>query len=251
MSKSPTPSDPAAKPDYGMDGPDFLYGFLLAGAIGLTTGFLLRARGRGTPDTVASFALLAGGGVCAALGAMMTAYWLGGKLRVRDYLLNRIAWRGDETVLDVGVGRGLLAIGAAKRLTTGRVIGIDIWNAADLSGNGAAGAARNAAIEGVSDKIELVTADARRMGFADASFDVVLSLLCLHNIEPESDRTVACHEIARVLKPGGTVLIGDYVPTGDYAKALADAGLTVRSTAPRFVEAYSLMWVTEAVKPGA
>jgi hypothetical protein len=39
-----------------------------------------------------------------------------GKLRERDRLLDSIPWRGDEAVLDVGCGRGLLLVGAAKRL---------------------------------------------------------------------------------------------------------------------------------------
>ena len=42
-----------------------------------------------------------------------------------------IPWRGNETVLDVGTGRGLLMIGAARRLTTGISVGIDIWSAKD------------------------------------------------------------------------------------------------------------------------
>jgi hypothetical protein len=31
-----------------------------------------------------------------------------GKLRLRDKVLNALRWRGDETVLDVGCGHGLL-----------------------------------------------------------------------------------------------------------------------------------------------
>jgi cyclopropane fatty-acyl-phospholipid synthase-like methyltransferase len=38
-------------------------------------------------------------------------------------------------LLDVGTGRGLLMIGAARRLTSGKAVGIDIWNVEDLSGN--------------------------------------------------------------------------------------------------------------------
>jgi arsenite methyltransferase len=87
------------------------------------------------------------------------------------------------------------------------------------------------------------------MSFPDAMFDVVLSLLCLHNIDDARERADACREIARVLKPGGTVLLGDYVPTHDYAAALAAAGLTVRSSRPYFREAYGLTWIVEAVKP--
>jgi len=38
-------------------------------------------------------------------------------------------------VLDVGCGRGLLLIGAARRLTTGKAVGVDIWQAEDRVGN--------------------------------------------------------------------------------------------------------------------
>jgi arsenite methyltransferase len=38
-----------------------------------------------------------------------------GKLRVRDRLIESLSLRGDESVLDVGCGRGLLLIAAAKQ----------------------------------------------------------------------------------------------------------------------------------------
>src|SRR5215208_5553655 len=50
-----------------------------------------------------------------------------GKYRECERLLDSIPWRGDEIVLDVGCGRGLLLVGAAKRLRTGRAVGVDIW----------------------------------------------------------------------------------------------------------------------------
>jgi hypothetical protein len=50
------------------------------------------------------FLLVAGG---------MVWYSKVGKLRMRDRVLELILWRGDEMVLDIGCGRGLLLIGAA------------------------------------------------------------------------------------------------------------------------------------------
>ncbi|MBA0085829.1 MAG: 50S ribosomal protein L11 methyltransferase, partial [Acidobacteria bacterium Pan2503] len=50
-----------------------------------------------------------------------------GKLALRERLLDKIPWRGDESVLDVGCGRGLLAVGAAKRVSSGTVTGVDVW----------------------------------------------------------------------------------------------------------------------------
>jgi predicted RNA methylase len=50
------------------------------------------------------------------LGALLLLLWssLFGKFRARDALLNAVPWRGDEQVLDVGCGHGLMLIGAAK-----------------------------------------------------------------------------------------------------------------------------------------
>jgi len=50
--------------------------------------------------------------------ALMIDYSVRGKFRHRDKMIRMIQWRGDEKVLDVGTGRGLLLIGAAKHLTT-------------------------------------------------------------------------------------------------------------------------------------
>ena len=111
-------------------------------------------------------------------------------------------------MLDVGCGLGLFLIGAAKRLSTGRAVGIDKWQQEDLSGNNE-GALSNAMIEGVADKVEVHTGDARKLPFPDASFDVVLSSMALHNIYNAGERQTAVREIARVLAPGGRVLIVD------------------------------------------
>ena len=67
-----------------------------------------------------------------------------------------------------------------------------------------------------------------------ASFDVVLSNLCIHNIPDQEGRAQACREIARVLKPGGTALISDFILTGFYEKVFAAAGLKTSRTGLNF-----------------
>ena len=146
------------------------------------------------------------------------------KLRVRDRMLESIPWRGDEQVLDVGCGRGLFLIGAAKRLKNGKATGVDLWQSDDLSGNTAEAALSNAKAEGVAGRVKIETADARKLPFAESSFDVVLSSLALHNIPSSADRSKALHEIARVLKSGGYLAIFDIFHTGAYAKTLAELG---------------------------
>jgi len=52
-----------------------------------------------------------------------------------DRILDRLHLRGDEVVLDMGCGRGAVLTAVARRLTTGRVTGVDIWSKKDQSGN--------------------------------------------------------------------------------------------------------------------
>src|SRR5262245_50606957 len=132
-----------------------------------------------------------------------------GKLRDRERLLNAIAWSGREQVLDVGCGRGLMLVGAARRLTTGKATGIDSWQAEDLSGNRREAALVNAEREGVADRVDVQTADMRTLPFPDATFDVVVSRAAIHNLYSPADRAKAIRQIARVLKPGGHALIDD------------------------------------------
>jgi arsenite methyltransferase len=165
-----------------------------------------------------------------------------GKVRERETYLDKIAWRGDERVLDVGCGLGLFLIGAAKRLSTGRAVGIDKWQAEDLSGNNVAGTLNNAMIEGVADKVDVYTGDARTLPFPDASFDVILSSMALHNIYNAGERQTAVREIARVLKSGGRVLIVDVRHTRHYARILREAGLDARCV--QGIVAYLLTTIT-------
>jgi len=243
-------SPPAnGKANYGWDAPGIMLGMLAIGGALAAFGVGLAAWQPFAYARVLGIVLIIAGAVPLMLGLAMLQYGLVGKMRTRDAMLNLVAWRGDEMVLDVGTGAGMLMIGAAKRLTRGgRAIGIDIWSAKDLSNNSADSTHRNIAIEGVAACTEVKTEDATRLTFPDESFDAVFSLLCLHNIEPRTSQVVACQEIARVLKPGGRVVIGDYVPTHFYARALREAGLEVRRSSAAFGIAGALMWLVVADK---
>ncbi len=127
---------------------------------------------------------------------------------VRNRILNAIPWRGDEMVLDVGCGSGMLLNGCAKRLTTGKAVGIDIW-ASDSGGGTVDLLWENARSEGVADRIEVKKADARQMPFEDEAFDVVVSSWALHHMGAAAEQEQATREMLRVLKPGGTIALVD------------------------------------------
>jgi arsenite methyltransferase len=147
-----------------------------------------------------------------------------GKFLEWDRILDRTHLRGDETVLDMGCGRGAVLTAVARRLTTGRVTGVDIWSTTDQSGNAMDVALRNTSLEGVSDRVHIDTADMRALPFPDATFDLVVSSLAIHNIRSNADRKRAISEGFRVLKPGGKMVIADIRATAIYADALRTLG---------------------------
>jgi SAM-dependent methyltransferase len=215
----------AKEPDYGLDAPGVVRNLLLAAAAGFIVWLTVALRWwPGRPIAMAALWTAIG---CGAMACWMIYDSKIGKVRDRESLLDRLTWRGDERVLDVGCGRGLLLIGAAKRLSSGSAVGIDLWQAEDLSGNKPEATLENAKLEGVAGRVEVRTADMRAIPFPDATFDVILSSAAIHNLYSSADRAKALAEIARVLKPGGRVLIDDIRHHREYTRHLTDGGCAV------------------------
>jgi arsenite methyltransferase len=148
-----------------------------------------------------------------------------GKFVVWARLLDQLHLRGDERILDLGCGRGAVLLMAAQHLTTGRAIGIDLWKRGDQSGNSSEATLRNAAMEGVADRVEVQTADMTALPFAENSFDVVVSNVAIHNINNQPDRARAVGEAVRVLRPGGRLLIADIKAVDEYLQQLRKLGM--------------------------
>ena len=208
--------------DYGQDAPGLVRGFL---AVGLAAGAAAVGAGlTGWRGVVAAGTALA----AYALGmAGFMVYWSRVvKVRRRDRLLNLLPWRGDEAVLDVGCGRGLLLVAAARRVPAGGAVGVDIWQQADQADNSPDAALANARREGVADRVTVETADMRALPCRDGAFDVVVSHWAVHNLPTAADRAVAVREMVRVLKPGGHLLLADIAHHREYTRLLADVGMT-------------------------
>jgi arsenite methyltransferase len=217
------------KPDYGLDAPKLVRRFAVRGALFIAfAGFLYYSNRNTSPGAALAIASLslAVGIAFAAVAMIMVWSSRVAKPKVVNRILDKIAWRGDENVLDVGCGRGLFLIAAAKRLKTGKASGVDIWRMEDLSGNTAEAALNNAKAEGVANRIKIENTDARKLPFGANTFDVVVSSLAIHNIEGSTERAKALREMARVLKPGGYMAILDIFHTSEYAKLLRQLGLT-------------------------
>jgi ubiquinone/menaquinone biosynthesis C-methylase UbiE len=127
----------------------------------------------------------------------------GGKLRkMRQRTINLAHLEPGEAVLDVGCGTGTLALEAYPRVgATGRVCGID------PGPQQIARARSKAARAGLPAEFQVGVIE--RLPFTDHAFDVVFSTLMMHHLSDDLKRQ-GLAEIARVLKPGGRLVIADF-----------------------------------------
>lgn len=214
--------------DYGIDAPKEQHNYIWRGVTFLVLGFLMFVMNRQQYPGPAG-AMFASLGLIGAVFLALAFAWYSasktGKPKLRDQIIEGLGLKGDEKVLDVGCGRGLMLIGVAKKLSgKGKATGVDIWHPEDLSGNSAEATLANAKAEGVQDKVKIETADATSLPFGDSTFDVAVSSLCLHNIPTLDGRAKAVSEIYRVLKSGGKVAIFDLFHASEYSSRLRELG---------------------------
>ena len=239
------------QPNFGIDAPGLVRGFAIAGPVLFLTAIVLAntlpasASGEALGSLLGTISLT---GLVMCLQAIaMTLSSLFGKRRMARKLIDGLQLRGDEAVLDVGCGRGLLLLEAAQRLPRGRATGIDLWSTRDQSGNAAATTQRNAELVGMTGRVAIDTGDMRRLPYADASFDAIVSSMAIHNLPTQTDREQAVREIARVLKPGGRVALLDFRHTAAYAQTLREAGLDVQRRGPDF-SMFPWVWIVRGHK---
>jgi SAM-dependent methyltransferase len=110
--------------------------------------------------------------------------------------------------VDLGAGSGRAAIGVLQARPHTTATAIDIYSDFyGIVGNTPARLLTNARIGGVADRIEVQTADMRKLPFPDSSYDAAVSTYAIDHLRRD-DIPVALNEVARVLKPNGEFLLG-------------------------------------------
>jgi SAM-dependent methyltransferase len=209
------------KGDYGYDAPYALAAFAALGAAGLVAAIVAWRQGSHWVRILGFYSAF-----FLANAASFHYTTRRGKFQVWDEVIDDLHLRGNERVLDMGCGRGAVLTAVATRLSTGRATGIDLWSTRDQSGNAREVTIRNAALEGVTARIDIETGDMRALPFPDGTFDVVVSSLAIHNIRSNPERARAVAEAWRVLKAGGRLAIADIRATARYADTLSTLGAT-------------------------
>ena len=144
-----------------------------------------------------------------ALKARMRESWMAGDFGViaryaeaaEEEFIDHLQLKPGTRALDVACGTGNTAIPAAKK--GAKVTGVDI------ASNLLVQARERAQQDGVA--VEFREGDAEQLDFPDASFDVVLSVFGAM-FAPRPERVAA--EFLRVCRPGGTIAMGNWTPTG-------------------------------------
>lgn len=125
--------------------------------------------------------------------------WSSAEERFRPALVELVAASSPESILEVGCGTGSLVRLLAQRVPGARVTGID----ADRDALAIASSKQGA------ERIVFVRADARDMPLESASQDAAVTSLFFHHLDDRGKGEVL-HEIRRVLRPAGRLVVGDW-----------------------------------------
>lgn len=113
-----------------------------------------------------------------------------------------------ETVLDVGCGSGTDLIIAARQVgSEGRAIGVDFSEEMARTAEEAVRTARRGARRAPMADVEVRRGEVTALPVEDASVDLVVANGVINHLIP--DKLAAFREVARVLAPGGRLLMGD------------------------------------------
>ena len=124
-------------------------------------------------------------------------------------LIELLALRGDETVVDYGAGTGRLAIAAARRLGTGgRVIALD--ESEEML------ARLRERLSPEDGPVEPLLIAENRVPLADASVDRLIAVSLLHEVRGET----ALSEMRRLLRPAGLLLVADWARGRDPQRSI-------------------------------
>lgn len=159
------------------------------------------------------------GVVLLLIASYLTFIHFYGLTQARDALINEISQsiKGNEQILDIATGSGIILIALAKLLTNGGMAtGVDVFEKVqpgtrlrDKHQRAIGIVQHNAEIEGVADRIKVLGGDPRNPPFPTQTFDITTCFFNIHLLSRGTlDRELT--QITRVTKNGGLVVLYDF-----------------------------------------
>jgi ABC-type Fe3+-siderophore transport system permease subunit len=205
----------------------------LAAFVGAVGGVMIAytiGRAAGTARSAGAL-ILAGVAVASFLTALQTYFQQQNAETLREvygWILGRLGTAGwDEVLLMLpyaAISGGVLLL--HRRLLDVMAMGDEEAEAVGLDADPEMLQQARAKAAEAGVELRLDEGFSTELPYEDASFDLVLSTLFFHHLDPESKRVTA-GEIARVLKPGGELRVADYGAPSDPLMALTFLGIRV------------------------
>lgn len=173
---------------YGIDAPDYLISYSILSIIGIGMGLgfqfgvskiWISSMGISIIISV-SYCFGITFGVTVIMMLMSTLFF---KYLTRRKLFMMLNLYGNENIIDIGCGRGFLIIELAKKLTTGKCYGIDIFDSWGQSSNSIENTKHNANLANVTDKVEIEYGNVCEIPYPDNIFDIAVSSFVLHRVK--------------------------------------------------------------------
>ena len=204
QSKVKTPTHTGDQYDFGW-GPEWMNGLAVVALVAVAVAIALQvAAPRWWP---ASFLLLLLAAAAFAGNSIMRSF------RSRDHIvlpMVDLLQSDHDVVLDAGCGAGRTTIALSRVLRNGRVVAVDRFDADYIDDGGRGLLERNLRIAGLTQRVQIKTADLTALPFGDASFDSVVSTNVFDHLGRGKQQ--ALRNAFRVLKPGGRFLMAVWVP---------------------------------------
>ena len=160
--------------------------------------------------------------------------------RARQKLFHQASVQPDHAILDIGSGTGTFAVAIKRWLPSVKVVGLD------PDPRALARSERKATAAAVSIRFDQGFANA--LPYADASFDRVFSSLMFHHLPQDAKLATLC-EVRRVLKPGGSLHLLDFVEPGRHSHNPLARWLHTSQRMQDNTQEGILSWMSEAGLP--
>ena len=154
--------------------------------------------------------------------------------KIYNLILDYLKFNGKGKIIDIGCGNAPLSIKLAKKYPNALITGIDYWGG--LWDYSKEECEKNAALEGVKDRITFQRASASSLPFENDSFDLAVSNFVFHEVGDVKNKRELLREALRVVKKGGGFVFHDLFLSKFYYGELNDLINEMKSWGIRKIE---------------